>query len=88
MHHIQYTRLKKIPSHENDFVTTQPIFRKILRTYVHTSIITVIANLTTGSLWRYIRSSMSLSGYMPPLCDPKDGHLLLDGGYVNNLPGK
>lgn len=30
---------------------------------------------------------MSLSGYMPPLCDPKDGHLLLDGGYVNNLPG-
>uniref|UniRef100_A0A6B2ECE5 Neuropathy target esterase sws n=1 Tax=Phlebotomus kandelakii TaxID=1109342 RepID=A0A6B2ECE5_9DIPT len=41
---------------------------------------------THGSLWRYIRSSMSLSGYMPPLCDPKDGHLLLDGGYVNNLP--
>ena len=31
---------------------------------------------------------MSLSGYMPPLCDPVDGHLLLDGGYVNNLPGK
>ncbi|XP_016956333.1 neuropathy target esterase sws isoform X1 [Drosophila biarmipes] len=41
---------------------------------------------TNGSLWRYVRSSMSLSGYMPPLCDPKDGHLLLDGGYVNNLP--
>lgn len=40
-----------------------------------------------GSLWRYIRASMSLSGYMPPLCDPTDGHLLLDGGYVNNLPG-
>lgn len=39
-----------------------------------------------GSLWRYVRSSMSLSGYMPPLCDPIDGHLLLDGGYVNNLP--
>lgn len=31
---------------------------------------------------------MSLSGYMPPLCDPKDGHLLMDGGYVNNLPGR
>lgn len=41
-----------------------------------------------GSLWRYVRSSMSLSGYMPPLCDPIDGHLLLDGGYINNLPGK
>ncbi|XP_064650048.1 patatin-like phospholipase domain-containing protein 7 [Lineus longissimus] len=41
---------------------------------------------TSGSLWRYIRASMSLSGYLPPLCDPVDGHLLLDGGYVNNLP--
>ena len=30
---------------------------------------------------------MSLAGYLPPLCDPTDGHLLLDGGYVNNLPG-
>ncbi|CAG0892620.1 unnamed protein product, partial [Cyprideis torosa] len=42
---------------------------------------------THGSLWRYVRSSMSLSGFMPPLCDPRDGHLLLDGGYINNLPG-
>lgn len=41
-----------------------------------------------GSLWRYVRASMSLSGYMPPLCDPKDGHLLMDGGYINNLPGR
>ena len=40
----------------------------------------------SGCLWRYVRSSMSLAGYMPPLCDPVDGHLLLDGGYVNNLP--
>ena len=39
-----------------------------------------------GCLWRYVRSSMSLAGYMPPLCDPIDGNLLLDGGYVNNLP--
>lgn len=41
-----------------------------------------------GSLWRYVRASMSLSGYLPPLCDPKDGHLLMDGGYINNLPGE
>ncbi|XP_069603791.1 patatin-like phospholipase domain-containing protein 7 isoform X3 [Ranitomeya imitator] len=41
---------------------------------------------TDGCLWRYVRASMSLSGYMPPLCDPKDGHLLMDGGYINNLP--
>ncbi|BHF73225.1 hypothetical protein SprV_0401630300 [Sparganum proliferum] len=41
---------------------------------------------TNGSLWRYVRASMSLSGYMPPLCDPYDGSYLLDGGYVNNVP--
>ncbi|KAM8865714.1 patatin-like phospholipase domain-containing protein 7 isoform 1-T1 [Synchiropus picturatus] len=41
---------------------------------------------TDGSLWRYVRASMSLSSYLPPLCDPKDGHLLMDGGYINNLP--
>ncbi|XP_050441500.1 neuropathy target esterase sws-like [Adelges cooleyi] len=41
---------------------------------------------THGSLWRYVRSSMSQSWYLPPLCDPIDGHLLLDGGYINNLP--
>ncbi|XP_071981448.1 patatin-like phospholipase domain-containing protein 7 isoform X1 [Engystomops pustulosus] len=41
---------------------------------------------TDGCLWRYVRASMSLSGYMPPMCDPKDGHLLMDGGYINNLP--
>ena len=39
-----------------------------------------------GSLWRYVRASMSLAGYLPPLCDPLDGHLLLDGVYTNNLP--
>lgn len=37
-----------------------------------------------GSVWRYVRASMSLSGYLPPLCD--DGSLLMDGGYVNNVP--
>ncbi|GAA27549.2 patatin-like phospholipase domain-containing protein 7 [Clonorchis sinensis] len=41
---------------------------------------------THGSLWRYVRASMSLSGYLPPLCDPYDGCLLLDGGYTNNVP--
>ncbi|CEF67820.1 Neuropathy target esterase sws [Strongyloides ratti] len=40
----------------------------------------------SGSIYSYVRSSMSLAGYLPPLCDPIDGHLLLDGGYVNNLP--
>jgi lysophospholipid hydrolase len=39
-----------------------------------------------GCLWRYVRASMSLQGYLPPLCDPLTGNLLLDGGYCNNLP--
>ncbi|XP_043274976.1 neuropathy target esterase sws isoform X1 [Venturia canescens] len=56
------------------FIITTDITASCMRTHTH------------GSLWRYIRGSMSLSGYMPPLCDPTDGHLLLDGGYVNNLP--
>ena len=30
---------------------------------------------------------MSISGYLPPMCDPRDGALLVDGAYVNNLPG-
>ena len=39
-----------------------------------------------GSLWRYVRGSMTLTGFLPPICDPKDQHWLVDGGYANNLP--
>ncbi|OAV92300.1 hypothetical protein PTTG_03931 [Puccinia triticina 1-1 BBBD Race 1] len=39
---------------------------------------------TTGYAWRYIRASMSLAGLLPPLCD--DGDMLVDGGYIDNLP--
>ncbi|XP_076800527.1 patatin-like phospholipase domain-containing protein 7 isoform X2 [Clavelina lepadiformis] len=42
---------------------------------------------TDGLLWKYVRASMSYHPYLPPLCDPGDGHLLLDGCFVNNLPG-
>lgn len=41
----------------------------------------------TGQMWRYIRASMSFVGIFPPVCDPLDGHLLVDGCYVNNVPG-
>lgn len=40
-----------------------------------------------GCLWRYVRASMSIAGVFPPICDYKDGHLLIDGCYVNNVPG-
>jgi len=46
-----------------------------------------------GAMWKYVRASMSLTGYLPPVCDAivdEHGtevvHLLCDGGYVNNLP--
>lgn len=38
-----------------------------------------------GSLWKAVRASMSLMGYLPPMLI--DGDLLVDGGYLNNLPG-
>uniref|UniRef100_A0A8C3HHU3 Patatin like phospholipase domain containing 6 n=1 Tax=Chrysemys picta bellii TaxID=8478 RepID=A0A8C3HHU3_CHRPI len=37
-------------------------------------------------VWRYVRASASYPPYLPPLCDPKDSHLLVDGCYVNNVP--
>ncbi|RVE75629.1 hypothetical protein OJAV_G00000700 [Oryzias javanicus] len=40
-----------------------------------------------GCVWHYVRASASYTPYLPPLCDPKDGHLLVDGCYVNNVPG-
>eukprot|EP00607_Mallomonas_marina_P010550 CAMPEP_0182418908 /NCGR_PEP_ID=MMETSP1167-20130531/3287_1 /TAXON_ID=2988 /ORGANISM="Mallomonas Sp, Strain CCMP3275" /LENGTH=1191 /DNA_ID=CAMNT_0024593387 /DNA_START=314 /DNA_END=3889 /DNA_ORIENTATION=- len=45
-----------------------------------------------GTAWRYIRASMSLANFLPPVCDvdrsttPHTCHYLVDGGYVNNLP--
>ena len=41
----------------------------------------------SGMLWRYVRASMSYAWLLPPICDPVDGHLLMDGCYVNNVPG-
>ncbi|KAJ6601343.1 hypothetical protein DFH09DRAFT_1020718 [Mycena vulgaris] len=37
-----------------------------------------------GYAWRFIRASMSLVGLLPPLCN--NGGMLVDGGYVDNLP--
>lgn len=41
---------------------------------------------SSGYVWRYVRASMSLAGLVPPLCD--EGSMLLDGGYIDNLPVK
>ena len=39
---------------------------------------------TTGTAWKYVRASMSLAGYLPPIADGQ--RLLADGGYMNILP--
>lgn len=37
-----------------------------------------------GALWRALRASAALPGILPPVT--LDGHLLVDGGVMNNLP--
>jgi len=37
-----------------------------------------------GLLWKYVRASMSLTGYLPPVAE--DGQILVDGGYMNSVP--
>eukprot|EP00457_Paulinella_chromatophora_P012380 gb/GEZN01012587.1/.p1 GENE.gb/GEZN01012587.1/~~gb/GEZN01012587.1/.p1 ORF type:complete len:354 (-),score=36.70 gb/GEZN01012587.1/:7-999(-) len=37
-----------------------------------------------GSLWKAVRASMTVMGYLPPMF--LDGCILIDGGYTNNLP--
>jgi lysophospholipid hydrolase len=46
----------------------------------------IIVTLFVRPMWQYVRASMTLGYYLPPMCDPKDGHLLMDGGYANNTP--
>ncbi|KII72839.1 Neuropathy target esterase [Thelohanellus kitauei] len=41
---------------------------------------------TCGPIWRACRASMTLLNLLPPICDPKNSHLLIDGGYLNVLP--
>jgi NTE family protein len=53
----------------------------------------VSANLTSGRdyvhrhglLWRALRASVALPGILPPV-SVEGGHLLVDGGVMNNLP--
>ena len=42
---------------------------------------------TKGTFWTYCRATMNYAWLLPPMCDPEDGHLLMDGCYINNVPG-
>ncbi len=37
-----------------------------------------------GKLWRLVRASMTIVGLVPPVF--YQGDLLIDGGYLNNMP--
>jgi NTE family protein len=39
----------------------------------------------TGMLWRALRATVALPGILPPVT-AEGGHLLVDGGVMNNLP--
>ncbi len=39
---------------------------------------------TKGQLWKFVRASMGLYGYLPPISE--NGALLVDGGYSNSCP--
>ncbi|KAK9808186.1 hypothetical protein WJX73_006212 [Symbiochloris irregularis] len=39
---------------------------------------------STGLLWRMVRASMTIVGLVPPVYE--NGELLVDGGYLNNIP--
>lgn len=39
---------------------------------------------SSGTLWRLVRASMTVVGLVPPVS--VDGDLLIDGGYLNNIP--
>ena len=59
---------------------------------LQTSFFTVSADLLAsrtvvhrrGLVWEAVGASMSIPGLVPPLSRP--GHLLVDGGVLNNLP--
>lgn len=37
-----------------------------------------------GCLWQLVRASMTIVGMVPPVI--REGEMLVDGGYLNNLP--
>ena len=42
---------------------------------------------TSGRLWQAVRSSMTILSYLPPMqIAPDQTDLLIDGGYIDNLP--
>ncbi len=42
-------------------------------------------SLSQGLLWKLVRASMTIVGLLPPVCTD-EGELLVDGGYMNNIP--
>ena len=75
-----YLRLLTGPARANDFSNLPVPFRAIAADIVTGEAVV----LDRGSVSQAMRASMSVPGAMSPV--EIDGHLLVDGGIVNNLP--
>lgn len=87
VHFVASFRIKKkeecsVPYSVGRAIKLAPVDRKMHRSYCKR-----FSLPEPGILWKYIRASMTFAGVFPPVCDPTDGHLLVDGCYVNNVPG-
>ena len=62
------------------------------RRHVPCSFFCMTTNMTRGEptvhqqglLWKLVRASMTIVGLVPPVYE--NGDLLIDGGYLNNMP--
>jgi hypothetical protein len=54
--------------------------------YVISSLLSTVSTQTKSEFQYILLLTMNLIIIRRSLCDPVDGHLLLDGGYVCNLP--
>ena len=75
-----YLRLLTGPALTNDFGTLPVPYRAVAADIVTGEAVV----LSSGSVSEAMRASMSVPGAMAPV--EIDGHLLVDGGIVNNLP--
>lgn len=73
--------LIELPAHPS----TPPPYQHLHHTHTHPAPPTPpISHPLQGCLWRLVRASMTIVGLLPPMFE--GGDLLVDGGYMNNLP--
>ncbi len=66
--------------------------QRLSKRHVPCSFFCMTTNMTRGEptvhqeglLWKLVRASMTIVGLIPPVYE--NGELLIDGGYLNNMP--